>query len=1295
MNSIHAQPYDNVLSILERILHDPSFNFWDAHHPLAKRRRNLIKNFLRNYRGGGVSFAAQADPQDPMGLTDYFKFDGTTRPPNYAKAFDILSKLTSVMNIPVDSMFPGEKDTQSFSAQPWHSTSSVKLWDITRPLDTTDRLTDDGLVRKITFYALQPKSKKEAQNSGDNQADVFVRLKATPAPAKRNRLSRKFGSEQFLVVKYVMPAITLTDKVDMVHDSPLSPDDRKLVAALREANLFLPPKSCVSLPPLAIKDSISEGRKAHYDESSLVMKRFMEEIHIAGKTFRFLLTTTAGVHKQKYVFTSVPRERILQWAFSHADIEKLRLRPLKMALRLAQLNSITESTLFVPPERYSIAPDIVIGDGSTPELVLTDGCGRISLDCAKRLIAELRKRPCAPDMTSSKMKYENDGAFQHDIETAQPDYADIAGTPSAFQIRFGGLKGMLVVDPELRDWDIVFSKSMLKFETPEGGPPEHQTVDVVGVSWKGCSVHFNSEILDLLGGRTTDPTQLFRYCQQLASSHLSSHNFLLENADQAMEFYYKTKDHIAFQMILGGFPLKLAYLVGFFRTTVLPLRFDIKDAARLYGVPDFTRKLLPNQVFLGGCAYRGPVLVLKEPCFLPSDVRCFEAVHMPGWDHLQHVIVFSAHETLKTSEASKIAGSDYDGDKFVVIWDAELIRLFSQLHQVPQPAFGAKPSTSDRATSPQNLLAYQEVGSDQSASEPEPSASDSAASPQNKLTSQDVDAIFSDMQRKATSAVHNRKRASLPDLLRLRLCFIDRFGGDWVTNPFCLELGHHLTSTIDAPKNGSWVPIDQTEELLANCPQFPLFHSRARKVNTRANSSLRAKLWSFCMGKVATSVALHWSPSSPTLQDHKDMFEVWLGSHSFSSGHPASDRLIANRVASLLSEEARGVLRRQMLMEHVAFFSTYWKFLVPFDDSKYSDSDDNGDPLDSEADELYEDAAFESPEDASPNEIDRENVEDAFEKRPTLLVQHWRKWTPTTGWRSLVGNHLGGVKPSVGFQESDTSSVIVDTNIRSLLLPIERGIPESDLQEVWDEFTSGENFTDLVSYIRQILVWKDFEVLDQNAFIKATYLRRIQDMIYLPVQHPRQPLGLSGHHKHESISPSFAKIFVAYQRASPEMTVQKWSLLQDDFAALVEQFKPLPSVEEFNRELQAVWERSPWQTVRPLDAATALAWLALGYGVHFSDLAAIDAPLLPSQVPLAFDTFYCVFRPVTAPTPDDISLIELKKESLSESESSVDDPYPDPWLHCYYAYEYGNTDDDEDAGRQPRKRKRDWDDFFG
>lgn len=67
----------------------------------------------------------------------------------------------------------------------------------------------------------------------------------------------------------------------------------------------------------------------------------------------------------------------------------------------------------------------------------------------------------------------------------------------------------------------------------------------------------------------------------------------------------------------------------------------------------------------------GTVVVAKNPCYHPGDVRILEAVDVPELRHLVDCLVFPQNgERPHPDEAS---GSDLDGDIYFVTWDEQLI----------------------------------------------------------------------------------------------------------------------------------------------------------------------------------------------------------------------------------------------------------------------------------------------------------------------------------------------------------------------------------------------------------------------------------------------------------------------------------------------------------------------------------------------------------------------------------------------------------------------------------------------
>eukprot|EP01114_Cavostelium_apophysatum_P014365 TRINITY_DN3706_c0_g1_i1.p2 TRINITY_DN3706_c0_g1~~TRINITY_DN3706_c0_g1_i1.p2 ORF type:complete len:446 (+),score=92.80 TRINITY_DN3706_c0_g1_i1:1842-3179(+) len=137
-------------------------------------------------------------------------------------------------------------------------------------------------------------------------------------------------------------------------------------------------------------------------------------------------------------------------------------------------------------------------------------------------------------------------------------------------------------------------------------------------------------------------------------------------------------------LLAAGFPLDEPYverlIKGYQKKILTQLsqkqRFLVPDSAVVYGVPDITGQLEPNQVYLnltGQGIQIGKVVIMKNPCIHPGDVRQCEAVFVAGLRHIENAIVFSVKG--ERPVADQIAGSDLDGDKFFVSWDKTLNKL--------------------------------------------------------------------------------------------------------------------------------------------------------------------------------------------------------------------------------------------------------------------------------------------------------------------------------------------------------------------------------------------------------------------------------------------------------------------------------------------------------------------------------------------------------------------------------------------------------------------------------------------
>ncbi|KAI3817662.1 hypothetical protein L1987_11458 [Smallanthus sonchifolius] len=83
---------------------------------------------------------------------------------------------------------------------------------------------------------------------------------------------------------------------------------------------------------------------------------------------------------------------------------------------------------------------------------------------------------------------------------------------------------------------------------------------------------------------------------------------------------------------------------------------------------------------------RGDVVVAKNPCLHPGDVRVLKAVSVPELHHMVDCVVFP--QKGERHHPNECSGSDLDGDIYFVCWDPDLIppQQFEPMDYTPAPA---------------------------------------------------------------------------------------------------------------------------------------------------------------------------------------------------------------------------------------------------------------------------------------------------------------------------------------------------------------------------------------------------------------------------------------------------------------------------------------------------------------------------------------------------------------------------------------------------------------------------------
>jgi RNA-dependent RNA polymerase len=332
----------------------------------------------------------------------------------------------------------------------------------------------------------------------------------------------------------------------------------------------------------------------------------------------------------------------------------------KHAARMGQCFTSTYATVMMQPDKVNEFLDDIERNGYN----FSDGIGKITPDLA----VEVAKRL----------------PLMHHYH------------PSAYQIRYAGFKGVLAVWPGKIDGiQISLRPSMRKFEST------HSVLEVV--SWtKFQPAYLNRQIITLLTSLGV-PDAIFWQMQEAMLHNLDR---ILSDRDVAYQVVTNCcSEHASIPalMLSAGFtPATEPHL----KAMLLALR-----SSQLQGLLEKTKIFVPKGRWLMGCLDElgileqgqcfirtsvpslnkyfvkhgskifsanksaevivGTIVMAKNPCLHPGDVRILEAVDVPELHHLVDCLVFPKKgERPHPNEAS---GSDLDGDVYFVTWDKNLV----------------------------------------------------------------------------------------------------------------------------------------------------------------------------------------------------------------------------------------------------------------------------------------------------------------------------------------------------------------------------------------------------------------------------------------------------------------------------------------------------------------------------------------------------------------------------------------------------------------------------------------------
>jgi hypothetical protein len=433
-------------------------------------------------------------------------------------------------------------------------------------------------------------------------------------------------------------------------------------------------------------------------------------ISIAGREYEFFLCTSNSIEAYSFIMIdknqiNPSKDQIYEelGLFKILDKDDLTM---SFAKKIARISQHFTSTLNLDLHRfdyniykYEISYSI-IKDIKNENKIFSDGCGKIS-----------------PQLLTYA---------SHCLNYSKPS--------SAIQIRFKGNKGVLVLDENLKNFEIEFTESMVKFDLDPIGDKIFNDLEIIKFS-NYSPGYLNLEIIILLLLNGVKPKYILKLAKKSGVGNKNKmvfefNKFLQKikkikdfenfekntensvknnNFEKSTQNFDKISDNLVknnyfqkipensvknnnFQKIPQNFQ-KYSLFHNFTQNKISQLlfkfKFKIKNSALLMGVIDFQGILEENEVFIQleipnknslqpqtqpkTKIITRSVIVTKNPCLSIHDIQLLICFDKPELRHLKNVIVFSSKGKIPVPD--KISNSDLDGDYYFISWDKNLVKI--------------------------------------------------------------------------------------------------------------------------------------------------------------------------------------------------------------------------------------------------------------------------------------------------------------------------------------------------------------------------------------------------------------------------------------------------------------------------------------------------------------------------------------------------------------------------------------------------------------------------------------------